>query len=77
MVAGSLFATMQSLTMTGVLTGIGAGMIAFGGVWKLLRNFDWRSIFLLGAGNMILLGGLAQGGVSSLLLDVLRRLSGP
>lgn len=40
--AGSLFAIMQSLTMTGVLTAIGGGIIGAGMAWCLATR-DWRS----------------------------------
>lgn len=42
--------------MTGVLTGLGAGMIALGGVWKLLRGFDWGSVFSAGDNDMMFRG---------------------
>lgn len=41
-VAGSLFATLQSLTMTGVLTSIGGWTIG-AGVLRFLASWDWGS----------------------------------
>lgn len=41
--AGSLFAVMQSLTMTGVLTAIGGGIIGGGMAWCLVTR-DWKSM---------------------------------
>lgn len=41
--AGSAFAIMQSLTMTGLLTSIGGWIIA-GGITRFLSTCDWKSI---------------------------------
>lgn len=74
MAAGSLFATVQSWAMTGVFTGVGAGMIAAGSAWKVLRDVDWSALFEPGA-LITMLGGL--GGIGGgLLTDILRRLLG-
>lgn len=56
--------------MTGVLAGIGAGMIGAGATWKVVRDVDWGAIL---SGDSVVRLGLAGAEKSLASMEAMRR----